>query len=168
MDVDEVKSKVEVECFTGGPSHEDDVSLCLVVGGDNERGFVKIEDGVSSAISVAFRQRVDGCVTFPPGTVVRATDERGPRGAGVVMSAGGNDEWSVATALGVVRRAEKDVYVANASTRGKVLVFWGTAAEPRATLGVKSRDGHWGLTKMERSTWRWADDDVSTAAAAAT
>ena len=120
--------------FHRGPVDEDNVSLCLVVGGDNERGFVKIEDGVSSAISVAFRQRVDGCETFPPGTVVKTTDDEGREVMGVVTRKSGDDEWSVATALGVVRRAEKDVYVLNASTRGKVLVFWGTAQWSRAQL----------------------------------
>ena len=166
VDVDEVKSKVEVECFTGGPVDEDDVSLCLVVGGDNERGFVKIEDGVSSAISVAFRQRVDGCVTFPPGTVVKTTDDEGREVMGVVTRKSGDDEWSVATALGVVRRAEKDVYVLNASTRGKVLVFWGTAQWSRAQLLGEIARGHWGLTKMEPVDVARADDAYRRAAAA--
>ena len=166
VDVDEVKSKVEVECFTGGPVDEDNVSLCLVVGGDNERGFVKIEDGVSSAISVAFRQRVDGCETFPPGTVVKTTDDAGREVMGVVTRKSGDDEWSVATALGVVRRAEKDVYVLNASTRGKVLVFWGTAQWSRAQLLGEIARGHWGLTKMEPVDVARADDAYRRATAA--
>ena len=149
VDVDEVKSKVEVDCFTGGPVNEDDVSLCLVVGADAERGFVKIEDGVSSAISVAFRQRIEGCATFPPGTVVKTTDEAGREVVGVVTRKSGDDEWNVATALGVVRRAQKDVYVLHASNRGKVLVFWGTAQWSRAQLLGEIARGHWGLTKME-------------------
>ena len=162
-DVDEVKSKVEVECFTGGPVNEDDVSLCLVVGADAERGFVKIED-VSSAISVAFRQRIDGCATFPPGTVVKTTNEAGREVVGVVTCKSENDEWNVATALGVVRRAQKDVYVLNASNRGKVLVFWGTAQWSRAQLLGEIARGHWGLTKTEPVDVARADDAYRRAA----
>jgi hypothetical protein len=164
VDVDEVKSKVEVECFTGGPVNEDDVSLCLVVGADAERGFVKIEDGVSSAISVAFRQRIEGCATFPPGTVVKTTDEAGREVVGVVMRKSGDDEWNVATALGVVRRAQKDVYVLDASNRGKVLVFWGTAQWSRAQLLGEIARGHWGLTKTEPVDVARADDAYRRAA----
>ena len=153
VSVDDVKAGVEVESFTGGPCDDDEVSLCLVVGVDDDLGYAKFDDGIERAMSLAFKTYRDSLRGDDereiPGSIVKTMDNSRER-VGVLTEF--DDElksWKVATTVGLLKRTRDAFEIIQSVSAVKLLVFFGDARWSRSQLLGEIARGHWGLTKSD-------------------
>jgi len=170
--VKEIRKRVSVESFTGGPCDESNTSMCLVVGEDEHNGFIRVQDPVEAIIQAygLFCQTAmkecenDNCPgdSINVGSVVRfkGIGDGDRVREGVIVN---NDCRTIANRLhhrqqakyriaaedGVFERRFDELEVLKPSRGGKVLIFWGTAQWTRTQLLGEIARGHWGLVKSE-------------------
>ena len=152
--IEQVKDAVTLESMIGGPCDDDDVSLCIVPGCDDERGYSVIQEDLASAIALAYKRYADAFKDgdLMSGAVVKvaASGTNIPEFIGVAISYDiSSAQWKVAVPTGLVAVKREGISEIIQKGGARVLMFWGTAKWSRTQLLGEIARGHWGLGKSE-------------------
>jgi len=152
--IEQVKDAVTLESMIGGPCDDDDVSLCIVPGCDDERGYSVIQEDLASAIALAYKRFADAFKDgdLMSGAVVKvaASGTNIPEFIGVAISYDiASAQWKVAVPTGLVEVKREGISEIIQKGGARVLMFWGTAKWSRTQLLGEIARGHWGLGKSE-------------------
>jgi len=154
VSIEQVKDAVTLESMIGGPCDDDDISLCIVPGCDDERGYSVIQEDLASAIALAYKRYADSFKDgeLMSGAVVKvaASESNIPGFVGVAVSYdAASAQWKVAVPTGLVEVKREGISEIIQKGGARVLMFWGTAKWSRTQLLGEIARGHWGLGKSE-------------------
>lgn len=143
---------VRVVHYHGGPCHEDEVAMCLVLGGTGRGWTIVGEIGAAIRLACARAQQTDTENKIHAGQVVELAglqarpDLNGEVGVALkfVEDAG---RWLVRLADGDGKRVKPRNLTPSDPGTGTVYVFWGKAQWSRAQLLGEIAKGSWGLCR---------------------